>query len=1258
MNPVPSITPHPPARRFAIAGTARAGTAPPNIILFFADDLGYADIGANGCQDIPTPHIDSIATGGARFTDGYATHPVCSPSRAGLMSGMYQHRFGFEHNSGPERYASPDFGLPREIPTLAEKLKAAGYATGMVGKWHIGFREGLRPHERGFDFFYGFLSGARSYYPDSPRERDPILRNGQVVADETEYLTDAFAREAVDFIVRSGDRPYFLYFSFNAVHSPLEATETYEARFPHIADGKRKTYAGMLAALDDAVGRVMAKVRQLGQEENTLVMFYSDNGGPTFETTSRNDPLRGYKGQLFEGGIRVPFVMQWKGVIPAGQVYHEPVMGFDYHATALAAANIETRSVREESPADRSFPSLTRRVSTETNLTLDGVNLIPFLTGEKQGRPHEQLFWRAGRQRAARVGDWKLVVIPQSSTPMLFHLKEDIGEQHDLANSRPDKLQELQTAFANWEQSTVPAKWVRQDARNAELGGALKTAPSDDVPRRRQRIGSAAFQRGASAAAGSTPAEDESPARGEGSVLARRFEELDRDGDGRLSPDEFPGPQFQEIDADGDGTITLDEARDYFSTRRAARQPEPRIEAPPEPDTEPPPTAPQAAGLDVVDAVFELCVRDVDACLKFYRDGLGMRQIDQADPQGDALLEWAGCRLRLRKVPGAPAPPAAGHPIKQMLGANGFRWFSLWYDDPAATAKRLVDAGYPAPIDGRNVRLTRDPEGNVVELMGIPRSAANETFTWGMCVGDDAAARRFYGQVLGLREFDPWKLPAPVNTSMYLFETGAGRVKFAAPPGERPRESDAGPDALGLRSVTLRVADLAAARSRLADPGATIDEDGRLSLADPDGNRIFLEQASAGTAAPGARKQSPLQRARALYGNVKPAPHEEEIAEQRPSEPPLKKMPDGPAARDAAGRGQLFESIVVPGFTGIQEGMNGLAIADLNRDGLLDIVATCSAPRNWGGRWGAGEKLRVFLNEGDFRFRQHPITILDSKISPEAFGRGQVPVLADFNKDGFLDLFVTRHAQMSSGRSNPADQKLGNGLYLTDAAWDVFRDVSAPMGIQNETAYNRQASIGDVNRDGWLDIAIGCDNIKDAQGGVPHSRLYVFVPDSSRHSPSAVTADGTRSVPAAFLDGRFEDIGGGPLAGLRRVLSRQSERQGRSVHQSARPGQRRRPRSHSILPRGRARLDLAVFAHRVPAGRVLLEEPAGRKWHRKWDWLQSGRSGRSACPNFRREFVSKRSRETASRPRPASRSAPTGRPLSRSAAHRACRTSR
>ena len=454
----------------------------PNVIIFLADDLGYADIGVNGCEDIPTPNIDAIAKNGVRFTDGYATHPVCSPSRAALMSGMYQHRFGFEHNSGPERFADPEFGLPREIPTLAEKLKTAGYATGMIGKWHIGFKEGLRPHERGFDYHFGFLGGARSYLPGKS-DNDPIVRNGEPV-HTTKYLTDEFADEAVGFLDRSKDKPFFLYFAFNAVHAPMDASP-YIDRFANLL-GKRKTFAGMLTGIDVAVGRVMAKVREMNQEENTLVMFYSDNGGPTQQTTSRNNPLRGFKAQLFEGGIRVPFVMQWKGKIPAGQTYREPVMGFDCHATAIAAAGINV-------PKPES---------------LDGVDLLPYVSFNPQPsarevepdtpsdprlrlrvkQPHDSLFWRAGPNHAVRMGDWKLTHIPQQGGTMLFNLRDDIGEQNNLAANQPDKLRELQAAFAEWEKGTQKAKWVRQDQRSVNDGGEDKSEPS---PRNRRGRSSA-----------------------------------------------------------------------------------------------------------------------------------------------------------------------------------------------------------------------------------------------------------------------------------------------------------------------------------------------------------------------------------------------------------------------------------------------------------------------------------------------------------------------------------------------------------------------------------------------------------------------------------------------------------------------------------------------------------------------------------------------------------------------------------------------
>lgn len=481
-----------------ILGVA-AETKPPNIVILFADDLGYGDIGVYGCQDVPTPHIDSIASNGVKFTDGYATHHVCCPSRAGLLSGMYQHRFGFEHNSGPPRFAADNFGFPRNIPMLSEKLKAAGYTTGFVGKWHIGFKEGLRPHERGFDYSYGFLAGARTFYPDP--NGDPILRNGERV-EEREYLTDDFAREAVDFIGRSKQKPFFLYLAFNAVHAPLEATDKYEARFPNITDPKRKTYAGMLSAMDDAVGRVLAKLREEGLEENTFIAFYSDNGGPTWQTTSRNDPLRGSKAEVYEGGIRVPFILQWKGTLPAGETYRKPVMGFDVHATALAIAG----------------------VSTSEDKPIDGVNLIPFAKGERQEAPHEALFWRAGEQYAARVGDWKLVRFPaDQDEPQLFNLKDDIGERRDLAAANPEKLKELQTKYEAWSKQMMPAQWVRQTGPNDRY-----TSPE---------------------------------ARAE-----QRFSRLDRDRDGKLTPQEMDAARrgraaLRAADTNGDGFLSLDEMK-------------------------------------------------------------------------------------------------------------------------------------------------------------------------------------------------------------------------------------------------------------------------------------------------------------------------------------------------------------------------------------------------------------------------------------------------------------------------------------------------------------------------------------------------------------------------------------------------------------------------------------------------------------------------------------------------------------------------
>ncbi len=421
----------------ALGGSVAWAAAParPNVVVIVADDLGYADLGVQGCRDVPTPHIDSLARWGIRCTNGYVSGPVCSPTRAGLMTGRYQQRFGHEFNTGPVQQAGEEVGLPLGERTMAEYLKAAGYATGCVGKWHLGYAPAFHPLKRGFDEFYGFLGGAHSYLDSGVGTNHPILRGTQPV-DEREYLTDALGREAVDFVRRHKERPFFLYLAFNAVHTPMHAVEKYRSRFPTIDDPQRQTFAAMLSAMDDAVGAVLAALRDAGVEENTLIFFLSDNGGPTPVNTSRNDPLRGRKGQVLEGGIRVPFLVQWKAQLPRGQVYEQPVVALDILPTALAAAAIAP-------PGD---------------VPLDGVNLLPYLRGQRDAPPHEALYWRSGARRAVRSGDWKLVR-EGGQQWQLFHLGRDIGEANDLAAEHPDVVRQLTALYQAWDKQLAEPRW-------------------------------------------------------------------------------------------------------------------------------------------------------------------------------------------------------------------------------------------------------------------------------------------------------------------------------------------------------------------------------------------------------------------------------------------------------------------------------------------------------------------------------------------------------------------------------------------------------------------------------------------------------------------------------------------------------------------------------------------------------------------------------------------------------------------------------
>ncbi len=411
----------------------------PNILFIAADDLGYAELGCQGGKDIPTPNIDSLARNGIRFTNGYVSCPVCAPTRAGWITGRYQQRFGFEFNPGPAAVADEAFGLPLSEQTIAERLKELGYATGCFGKWHLGFRPELHPMRRGFDEFFGFLGGAHPYLPSSTKQRHALL-DGFEPATKFSFTTMDFAQRAINFIERHRNKPFFVYLSFNAVHTPLEAPEDYLARFKHLQNPTRRIFAAMLSALDDAVGMVLRKLRELGLEEDTLIFFISDNGGPTRQTTSSNVPLRGYKGQVLEGGIRVPFLVQWTKHLPAGKVFEHPVIALDICPTILAA------------------------VGAEVPKELDGVNLLPYLRGEKSGVPHEALFWRFGQQWAVRMGDYKLVCSPQglgTAEPHLFNLSEDIGETTNLAAKMPEKVQELRAAYEAWNKANLPPKWVR-----------------------------------------------------------------------------------------------------------------------------------------------------------------------------------------------------------------------------------------------------------------------------------------------------------------------------------------------------------------------------------------------------------------------------------------------------------------------------------------------------------------------------------------------------------------------------------------------------------------------------------------------------------------------------------------------------------------------------------------------------------------------------------------------------------------------------
>jgi arylsulfatase A-like enzyme len=408
--------------------------AKPNIVILFADDAGYMDFGFTGTDDLKTPRIDLLASEGVVCTQGYVTASVCSPSRAGLLTGRYQQRFGHETN-----LRGKDVGLPLSEKTLADRLGKLGYTSCAIGKWHLGGSEEQHPLSRGFDEFHGFLLGSRAYF--SKAKKDTIdqqsLMDGRTIVpeDDNRYLTDWMAHEANAFIKSHTDSPFFLYVAFNAVHTPMQSPPELLVEFPEITNKKRKKLAGMTLSLDNAVGSILDTLKSNGLDENTIIFFLNDNGGATINA-SNNGVLRGMKGSKWEGGIRVPFVVRWTNHLTASR-YNKPVSSLDIAATCVTIAGDTSEGMKD----------------------LDGVHLLPFLSSEDSTPPHEVLYWRRGPAGAVRKGDWKLICVDEQP-PLLFNIKNDISETNNLADKQPEIVSHLTTLYEEWESELVEPLWV------------------------------------------------------------------------------------------------------------------------------------------------------------------------------------------------------------------------------------------------------------------------------------------------------------------------------------------------------------------------------------------------------------------------------------------------------------------------------------------------------------------------------------------------------------------------------------------------------------------------------------------------------------------------------------------------------------------------------------------------------------------------------------------------------------------------------
>ena len=416
----------PTGQRRAKANASNAGADRPNVIVILVDDAGFVDFGFMGSEDLPTPRIDALARSGVMFTDAHVSATVCAPSRAGLITGQYQQRFGFEANG------TAGIGLSDDAVTVADVFQKNGYRTYALGKWHLGEDTSDHPNQRGFDEFYGFLAGSRSYFPlKNPSTEQMLQYNGERVEFEG-YMTDVLGDQSVKFVEQSKDKPFFMYLAYNAVHTPMDAKAEDLEKFK---DHPRQKLAAMTWSLDENIGKLLDKLDALGIRDNTLIYFLSDNGG-AHDNTSKTGPLKGWKGNEFEGGHRVPFVVSWPGQIKGDRKFDGLTSSLDIFSTSLAAASIEK-------PQD---------------VVLDGANLLPYLNGKAKGNPHEMLFWRKLDKSAARVGDYKTVTLDGYGSVM-YNLKDNLGETNDLSKTEAAVFTKVTKEYDQWTQSLVKPLW-------------------------------------------------------------------------------------------------------------------------------------------------------------------------------------------------------------------------------------------------------------------------------------------------------------------------------------------------------------------------------------------------------------------------------------------------------------------------------------------------------------------------------------------------------------------------------------------------------------------------------------------------------------------------------------------------------------------------------------------------------------------------------------------------------------------------------